>query len=341
MRSVSRILALALGLSAALVMVTAHPASAEPAHPTNYESTVTRVDPRTDGVHFAMAGGDAYLTVRVEPGHEVVIPGYFDEPYVRIDSDGAVFVNISSPAYVINAERFGAVSVPGDMDPDADPVWSKLSDDGAYAWHDHRTHWMSEDLPPAVDGAQREQVFPWEIPVVVDGAVVSVSGELVWVPSRNPLPAVMAGVIGLLPFLFWRPGRVRLVLGVSAGAAVIGAIVTMVLRSGTPSSARDVPLALLLPIAALIVCGIGFALARRSPTSAQWLALGAGAVLLAWVVGVMNALWLPVLPSQASPAAVRSLIAAVGWSSGAAVIVAIVELTMLKWPGVRRGTAAT
>ena len=40
-----------------------------------------------------MIGGDAFLRVRVERGHELVVRGYQDEPYVRIDADGAVFEN--------------------------------------------------------------------------------------------------------------------------------------------------------------------------------------------------------------------------------------------------------
>lgn len=333
-------LALVLTLSFVFVALDVVAASADSARPTNYESTVTRVDPRTDGVHFAVAGGDSFLTVRVEPGHEVLVPGYFHEPYVRIDADGAVFVNVNSPAYIINEDRYGAVSTPDEMDPDEDPEWSQVSDDGEYAWHDHRTHWMSEDLPPAVDGDQREQVFPWEIPVVVDGRVVAVGGELIWIPSRSPLPAVMAGMIGLLPFVVWRPGKVGLLLGVMAASAVLAGVVTVLMSAGTPQSARETPFVLGLPIAAMVVSGLGFAAAHRRSMLARWLALTGGVILLGWLLGPLDALWLPVLPSQGSPPLTRALIASVGWAASATIALAAVGLVGPAW-SVRRGATTS
>jgi hypothetical protein len=178
------------------------PAIADPGHPTNYESTVVDVEPRSDGVRFSVAGGDAYLTVSVEPGHTVEIPGYFNEPYIRIDADQSVYVNENSEAFFINGDRYGRSEIPGYV-KGSEPSWALVGTDGFYAWHDHRAHWMSLDLPPTVTGAQRQQVFPWSVPTVVNGMTTTVSGELVWVPSRNAIPAILAGMAALLPLLLW------------------------------------------------------------------------------------------------------------------------------------------
>ena len=47
-----------------------------------------------------------------ETSTEVVVPGYSDEPYLRIGPDG-VWRNANSPATYINLDRFARVDVPG------------------------------------------------------------------------------------------------------------------------------------------------------------------------------------------------------------------------------------
>ena len=91
-------------------------AAADPAVPTNYKSTVFTVSPNTGGAEFSIVGGDAFMQIAVAPGHTALVPGYFDEPYIRIDADGTVWVNHDSPAYYINQDRFGDVSAPADAD---------------------------------------------------------------------------------------------------------------------------------------------------------------------------------------------------------------------------------
>jgi hypothetical protein len=297
-----------------LIIVGASPAQADPAQPTNYESIVFRVEPATNGVWFEVIGGDAFLAVTVEPSHEVLIPGYFNEPYVRIDADGSVFVNENSPAFFINTDRYGQVPIPGDVNAEGEPVWSLVGTDGRYAWHDHRVHWMSKDLPPAVAGDQREQVFPWEIPVLIDGKGATVSGELVWIPSHSPVPSLMAGFIALLPLLFWRPRRSRLLAAVVVTSGALASAVAITQNNGTPDVARGFPVMVTLPVLALALGAVALVRAAQSPRFTGRLVLVAGVALTLWSLLTVDVLWLPVLPSEMSPVVERAAVAFVLWS---------------------------
>ena len=68
-------------------------AHADPAGPTDYRTEIVAIEPATDAIEIVVEGGDAFLHVTVEPGHEVVVLGYDGEPYLRIGPDGAVDQN--------------------------------------------------------------------------------------------------------------------------------------------------------------------------------------------------------------------------------------------------------
>lgn len=315
-----------------LILVGAGPALADTAQPTNYESVVLRVTPVASGVIFEVVGGDAFLTVTVEPSHEVLIPGYFNEPYVRIDADGSVYANTNSPAFFINTDRYGQVPIPGDVNAQGDPVWSLVGIDGHYAWHDHRTHWMSEDLPPTVAGDQREQVFPWEIPVLIDGRGATISGELVWIPSRSPVPSLMAGFIALLPLVFWRPRRVHLLAAVTVASGAIASMVTVAQNAGTPDVARGFPVMLAPPVIALALGMVALVRAAQNPGPASWLVFVSGSALATWAFLTVDVLWLPVLPSEMNPVMERAAVAFVLWSGTAVSSLVVFATTVLSRP---------
>ena len=312
-RTVYRTLSTAL-IAYGLIIVSAGPALAGAAQPTNYESVVLRVSPAANGVSFEVVGGDAFLTVAVERSHEVLIPGYFNEPYVRIDADGSVYVNENSQAFFINEDRYGRVPIPAGVDLEGEPAWSLVATDGRYAWLDHRIHWMSEDLPPAVAGDQRGQVFPWEIPVMIDGVGTSVSGELVWIPSHHPAPSLMAGLIALLPMLFWRQRRSRLLAAVVLTSGAIALAVTVAQNNGTPEVVRGFPLSIGLPVLALTLGAVALLRPARSPKFGYGLVFLGGIALLIWAISTIDVITLPVLPSAMFAVTERAAVAFVLWS---------------------------
>jgi hypothetical protein len=221
----TRLLARALIGGLALVALTAAPAAADPAGPSDFRSRVTGIEPAAPGVHAEIRGGDTFLEVSVDEGHEVTVDGYQGEPYLRYLEDGTVQRNTRSPATYLNNSRTAKVTVPSSADPKASPRWETVGHGGSYAWHDHRVHWMGDARPPVPRGHKVEGDYdPWNVPLVVDGTQVHVQGTLVYEPSTSVLPWIalilVAGAgLGVL-------GRRRAVL--SAAIALTGASVLAV-----------------------------------------------------------------------------------------------------------------
>jgi hypothetical protein len=145
---------------------------------------LSRVNSAPSGVKVTVLSRDDRLLLQSDGGHTVVIEGYSEEPYARIEPDGTVSVNTDSEAYYINEERDGQVPVPGSADSKGPPAWKEVSRTGRFEWHDHRMHWMSKADPEQVkDKSVRTKVFDWKVPVEVDGKPETISGTLFWTPT--------------------------------------------------------------------------------------------------------------------------------------------------------------
>ncbi|MGE0307824.1 MAG: hypothetical protein AB7Q27_18915, partial [Acidimicrobiia bacterium] len=196
--AVTRVVRRAIALAGAVLVVgiaAAPVAAADPARPTNARSEVTGIEPPSSVVRLDVVGGDAFLRIRVDRGHEVVIPGYEDEPYVRVLSDGTVERNERSPAVYLNENRYGASDRPANADASAEPDWREVGKGGTYTWHDHRIHFMGLVNPVGMN---------WTVPIVIDGVGTSVVGRLVVVDAPPSWPwwivavAICAGVLFFL-----------------------------------------------------------------------------------------------------------------------------------------------
>ena len=209
MRQSLRRLTVVFAAAAAAVVSLSAPAAAhgKATDATNYESTVLEA-PDLDGVTWSVAGGDQYLTVTNTSAEELVVPGYRDEPYLRVGPDG-VFANVASPAHYLNEDRFGEVSeMPPGVDPGAEPRWEQVADGQTWAWHDHRIHWMSMGDPPALTDPGTVTVIPmgdetddWLVPFSIGGRAYEVVGRLRWVPPGTPLPWLLLGAVLTAPAL--------------------------------------------------------------------------------------------------------------------------------------------
>ncbi len=202
MRSARRaLLVAALALVTALATAPAQ-ALAHGGNP-NYRSVIDSVDPPLpSGVSIEVLDYDSYMQLVDRQGQEVVIDGYRGEPYVRITKSGEVQVNQRSPATYLNDSRFATdVTVPASADPKAAPEWKTVDDSGTFIWHDHRMHYMSKSLPPAVkDKGKKTKVFTYEIPMSVDGKKTVLHGTLWWVGSTgtSKLPFLIAAIVIVL-----------------------------------------------------------------------------------------------------------------------------------------------
>ena len=188
-------------IAAVALLVGASAAYAHQGSP-NFLSQVDRVTPTTDGVTVTVLNRDDQLLLHNTSGKTVVVEGYVDEPYARIDPDGTVSVNTDSQAYYINQERDGKVDTPAGVDSKGAPRWKEVSRSGRFEWHDHRMHWMSTADPKAVkDKDVRTKVFDWKVPLQVDGRAGAIAGTLFWTPAPSSsvpvLPIVLFAVVGI------------------------------------------------------------------------------------------------------------------------------------------------
>lgn len=309
-----------------LLVVAAGPAAADPAGPTNYRSVVTRIEPGGSGpggsgsaavgsVTVEVLGGDAFVYLTVESGVTAVVDGYEGEPYLRFNADGTVERNNASTTRWLNDGRYGVldVEVPPEADNDAPPRWEVVASGGAYAWHDHRVHWMVPGVPAHIDaGAGTPQrVTPWDLELTVDGQPVVVSGELDWLPPASPLAplvvTLLVAAVGVLAVLR-RPGAV---LPVAVVGAVAAAVVGVAASVGLPPGADADPALVILPGVAVLLALATLALRGRAGTAPRLVGAFAGVPLLVWSVLLWRAFVSPIVPTVLPDLVARLLIGVV------------------------------
>jgi hypothetical protein len=305
-------------LAALFLVVTAAPASADPARPTNYRSEVTGVSPAGSPISATIIGGDAFLWLEVEPGVQATVAGYGGEPYIRFDPDGAVWVNTRSPAHYLNDDRYAQSAVPADASVDAEPRWELVTGDGTYGWHDHRIHWMAPAPPPGIQTDLESKILDWAVLLEVNGVATTIEGTLTWFPSISPLPWILlAATAAAAGFALTGVHRLAatLIAVVAAGSALIvgGAEIL-----AAPSGAADEWLAIGPPATALVF-GILSVLHPRSPVPLMI----TGVLLGVWGMLRVSTLWMPELPTELPASIERAAVAIVGGVAIALVVAAL------------------
>jgi len=298
---------------------------ADPAGPTDYRTEILSIDPPTSAVSFEVIGGDSFLQLSVDPEAEVLVLGYFAEPYLRFLPGGEVQENRNSPTTYQNADRYGS-EAPEFAQPDAEPDWVTVADDGTYAWHDHRAHWMQPIRPAG--RAPGDRIVEQVIPIVVDGTDVDVTVISTWQPEPSMIPAALGVAIGAITVgaAFWiarrNPAWAVALVPVSVLATVAG---VWQYTSLPPETGPRIIWAL-LPSIAVVVSSVAGVLARRSPFAAVAAGLVAASQLLVWSFVKRDGLTAAIVPTDAPQWFERlSLTAAFVVGVGATVI-ALVQL---------------
>jgi hypothetical protein len=325
--------AVLLGAVAALLAVQvaglAHPVDLD--LPPNYESRVTALQGEHGVVRARVAGGDAFMVLEVPEGVEVEVPGYNPgEEYLRIDPTGAVYANVAGPTHHFNAGDVPDLRLRSDLRADAEPEWLRVSSDGRYAWADYRISWLGPDpTPPQIDTDQPQHVRDWEIPIVVDGEPVVITGELAWVPTPSPALPLALGLLVAVAGIARRSTTVAAAL-VAVGAAAMVAVGLSEL--GMPG---DEPFS---HVADLTAAAVALLLALRSATSGPAPTTRAAMLAAAAVgVGVAVAYNLDVVTTAVLPGWLPSIVARplVGVAAGAAIAGLVTAALALRRPGER------
>lgn len=183
-----------------------------------FESTI---DPLPDGISAVLGQGYVpTLSMQAAPGREVTVLGRDGQPYLRFGATGAE-VNRDSPTY--RDDLMGRGRLPGPTEVG----WAPLP--GTTTWLDTRLRFPAEDPPEQFAGAEQPvDVARWEVPVIVDGAPLALTGAIRWIPNGRAadspwtLAAVIGGVLLLLAGggLLLRRNR-KLAAAAASAAAVL------------------------------------------------------------------------------------------------------------------------
>ncbi|MGA1051029.1 MAG: hypothetical protein ACO3WU_01915 [Ilumatobacteraceae bacterium] len=316
---------------ALIVLVTPTIAHADPAGPTDFETTIVSISPDPDGVVVSVEGGDSFLRVEVEPGHSVEVPGYDGEPYLRIRRDGTVERNRRSFATYYNDDRYGDVDIPAFVDGEAPPEWETVGRSGAWAWHDHRAHWMGTEPPIGLEPG--ESLPAQTVPILVDGTTVSIVVVTTLVAAPSPLPllgiACLVGVIALLGVRTGPAVSLLLMATMAALAVVVGLGQWVSLPAETGRSVSW----WLLPASALLALVVAVASFGRSWMVVPGATTLAATQVLLWALARRDGLTSPVLPTSLPIDLDRGVTAAVLAGS---VMVGLASAFRLVRPAVRR-----
>lgn len=152
----------------------------------HYRSIITSVQPRVPGITLQVLEFADRLLLTNHSGKTVTVYGYDHEPYAQVLADGTVRFNTNSPAFYLNQNFYGNVTVPSYATPSATPHWVDVDKTGELEWHDHRIHWMEPTVPPVVKNqAKRTKVFNWRVPISVGGEAGRIDGVLYWTPEQG------------------------------------------------------------------------------------------------------------------------------------------------------------
>jgi len=262
--------------------------------PSDYRTVVTSIEPAVSGVRVAIVGGDSFVELRVDAGVSVEVPGYSGGPYLRFAADGTVEENRASPTYYANASRYGGAVPAGAAD--AAPRWVKVADNGRFAWHDHRTHWMSAARPPGKHPG--DVILDAELPLTVDGLAVLVHVQSTWLlpPSRLPPLGGLAGGIVLAAIAI----RLRVPLAVVGAVALLALAVGLVGYRSVPAETGPPFTLWLLPLlSATVAAGAMAARGRLSDWNRQAATVLAATPLVVWGWTRQAAMWRALIPTDA------------------------------------------
>ena len=270
---------LILGLLSVLPFPVQHMGSGDSVQPRDTVSVIDSITPALPaGVDVDIVGSDTFVRVQ-SVGHDVMVTGYKNEPYMHITTKGEVFVNDGSQTTLINGNRYGNVDTSSFVES-PNPVWRKIGTNGTAMWHDHRVHWMSPKRPAPIDTVGT--VLEWKVSMSVDGVATTVAGTL-FLREKSSVLWWLVGFAALLCAVVLSVRRRRAFFVLTFLMSMLGVVIGAMQYLGLPDGARITPLILMFSTGAAVVAATSMIMQRRGQASqhiAVSLNAGAGATLV-------------------------------------------------------------
>jgi hypothetical protein len=197
---------------------------------TSFRTVVGGVTPAVPGLSVTAVEAGARLELTNDTGRAIEILGYAGEPYLEVRPAGT-YENVHSPAAYLNRTLAGDSAVPAEADPAAPPQWRRISGSRTVRWHDQRTHWLGDGLPPAAraDPGHAHHLRDWVVPVRQEATSFEIRGTLDYLPPPTAW-LWWAGVV-LVALAAFRVNAV----GVVAGAGLIAYGVLQTVDASAPA----------------------------------------------------------------------------------------------------------
>ena len=200
---------------------------------TSFRTTVSGIAPATPGLAVKAIEAGVRLELTNDTGRTVEVLGYAGEPYLEVRPDGT-YENVHSPAAYTNQTLAGDTPLPAAADAAAPPQWRRVSGDRTVRWHDQRTHWLGDGLPPAAAAApyREHRLRDWVVPLRQGTTELRIGGTLDYLPPPTEwlwwagAAVIMLGVAAA--------GRWSVAGGVVAGAALLAYAILRTLDAPAP-----------------------------------------------------------------------------------------------------------
>jgi len=276
---------------------------------TNFETKLDGVRPTSRAIEAArVVDGDRGLWLRVAPTAVVVIPGAIGEPLLRFDPRG-VFVNLHS--VTAQSDQIDRLDLRPSSNPNAAPLWHRLSSGHAYLWHEHRLH----ALEPLAHGHDVSVLGRWSVPLVIDGRRHALVGRLVyhapgsswpWLVLAGGLAATQLAALDFSP----RAGRRAAVAAALAAAPLIWTVRIGRELYGRPGVSWEAELGVLFTSLVGVAFLAGLLHRDESVRVFTSFLLAFGCLYEAWAMlpVLTHAVALTVLPTRAVQAATAAII---------------------------------
>ncbi|MEV6637354.1 hypothetical protein AB0M54_42155 [Actinoplanes sp. NPDC051470] len=201
---------------------------------TSFRTEVTGLAPAVPGLVVTAIEAGARLELTNDTGRTVEVLGYSGEPYLEVRPDGT-YENVHSPATYLNQTLAGETPLPAAADPAAPPQWRRVSGDLTVRWHDQRTHWTGDGLPPAATAEpyRGHHLRDWVVPLRQETTELRIQGTLDYLP---PPPEWLwwAGAVAIM-LAVAAAGRWSVAAGPVAGAALLAYAILRTLDAPAPT----------------------------------------------------------------------------------------------------------